>query len=54
MVLAHTAMPLSCSMHHAPCLPTDLLSATMKLGDYVGRGKRQVRYFSIIYQFALR
>lgn len=39
MLLAHTAMPLSCSMHHAPCLPTDLLSATMKLGDYVGRGK---------------
>lgn len=47
MVLAHTAMPLSCSMHHTPCLPIDLLSATMKLGDYVGRGKRQVRYVSI-------
>lgn len=41
MVLAHTAMPLSCAMHHAPCLPTDLLSATMKLGDYLGRGKSQ-------------
>lgn len=41
MVLAHTAMPLSCSMRHAPCLPTDLLSVTMKLGDYLGRGKSQ-------------
>jgi len=54
MVPAHTAMPLSCAMHHAPCLPTDLLSATMKLGDYVGRGKRQARYISIISQFAPR
>lgn len=54
MILAHTAMPLSCSIHHAPCLPTDLLSVTMKLGDYVGRGKRQARYVSIISQFALR
>lgn len=54
MVLAHTAMPLSCSMRHAPCLPTDLLSATMKLGDYLGRGKRQARYISIISQFAPR
>lgn len=53
-VLAHTAMPLSCSMHHSLCLPTDLLSATMKLGDYVGRGKRQARYILIISQFALR
>lgn len=53
MVLAHTAMPLSCSMHHAPCLPTDLLSVTMKLGDYVGRGKRQVCYVLIISRFAL-
>lgn len=54
MILAHTAMPLSCAMHHAPCLPTDLLSVTMKLGDYVGGGKRQVRYVLIISQFALR
>lgn len=41
MVLAHTAMPLSYSMHYAPYLPIDLLSATTELGDYVGRGKSQ-------------
>lgn len=32
-----TAMPLSYCMHHSLCLPADLVSATIKLGNYRSR-----------------
>lgn len=40
MTFAHTAMPLSYCMHHSLCLPAELVSATIKPGNYRSREKR--------------